>query len=660
MLALINRILDWIKSLFWKEEMELTLVGLQYSGKTTFVNVIASGQFSEDMIPTVGFNMRKVTKGNVTIKVWDIGGQPRFRSMWERYCRGVNAIVYMVDAADPDKIEASRNELHSLLEKQQLTGIPVLVLGNKRDLPQALDEHGLIERMNLSAIQDREICCYSISCKEKDNIDITLQWLIAHSKSGKCEMNNPNQNTNNTESLLRSFINILGAILSTSSQPQRPQEQPTQKEKTGFNRSSRAPESKCKEGISDKVPYNPKITNLESLLADISVRYIQLKESDFELHYKVLDTIFQNLHKKMKEIDPYYNRYSSTVHHAGSHYDNVRINKPDEFDMVIEIGVPLCFHEKTNNRNESDIKFEPRHAGYVQLKMGPQFQNLPMRDGVDWQINKTAYLWKDESNFLLSTKFLDWFKSVVKRALNKFDTENGQSVYNVRGVKYVIAHSQSGPAETLIITNKSKGFSLSVDLVPALKFPENRWPITKQYRQIPPNCRKGTWQLVGKPNKEAANKTDEVRSWRISMQNQERLLMHKTNNLRPALRLMKKLRDAQGMNAIASYFIKTLFLFEIVKVDDITFWSKNSPSKLFKLMVSRLHEVLVSGKLPYFWNREHNLLWNVRRNVLNSYAAKLKPLIAILQQPDDYLLVAGYLLTNSELKEYKEKILSRL
>lgn len=41
MFALVNRILDWFKSLFWKEEMELTLVGLQYSGKTTFVNVIA-------------------------------------------------------------------------------------------------------------------------------------------------------------------------------------------------------------------------------------------------------------------------------------------------------------------------------------------------------------------------------------------------------------------------------------------------------------------------------------------------------------------------------------------------------------------------------------------------------------------------------------------
>lgn len=53
----------------------------------------------------------------------------------------------MVDAADLDKMEASRNELHSLLDKPQLAGIPVLVLGNKRDLPGALDETGLIERM---------------------------------------------------------------------------------------------------------------------------------------------------------------------------------------------------------------------------------------------------------------------------------------------------------------------------------------------------------------------------------------------------------------------------------------------------------------------------------------------------------------------------------
>jgi GTPase SAR1 family protein len=62
-------------SLFFKKEMELSLIGLQNAGKTSLVNVIASGGFQEDMIPTVGFNMRKVSKGAVTIKLWDLGGQ---------------------------------------------------------------------------------------------------------------------------------------------------------------------------------------------------------------------------------------------------------------------------------------------------------------------------------------------------------------------------------------------------------------------------------------------------------------------------------------------------------------------------------------------------------------------------------------------------------
>lgn len=62
-------------SLFFKKEMELSLIGLQNAGKTSLVNVIATGAFHEDMIPTVGFNMRKVTRGAVTIKLWDLGGQ---------------------------------------------------------------------------------------------------------------------------------------------------------------------------------------------------------------------------------------------------------------------------------------------------------------------------------------------------------------------------------------------------------------------------------------------------------------------------------------------------------------------------------------------------------------------------------------------------------
>ncbi|CAK0744188.1 ADP-ribosylation factor-like protein 8B [Coccomyxa viridis] len=183
MAGLWERLLDWLRSLFFKKEMELSLIGLQNAGKTSLVNVIASGAFHEDMIPTVGFNMRKVTRGAVTIKLWDLGGQPRFRSMWERYCRGVQAIVYVVDAADHDNLDSARLELAELLSKPSLQGIPLLVLGNKNDLPGALSTTDLIDRLDLKALRDREVCVYSISCKSQNNIDITLDWLTKHAKS---------------------------------------------------------------------------------------------------------------------------------------------------------------------------------------------------------------------------------------------------------------------------------------------------------------------------------------------------------------------------------------------------------------------------------------------------------------------------------------------
>lgn len=69
--------------------------------------------------------------------------------MWERYCRGVQAIVFVVDASDHDSVDTARTELQELLMKPSLAGIPLLLLGNKNDLPEALSKQELIDRMDL-------------------------------------------------------------------------------------------------------------------------------------------------------------------------------------------------------------------------------------------------------------------------------------------------------------------------------------------------------------------------------------------------------------------------------------------------------------------------------------------------------------------------------
>jgi ADP-ribosylation factor-like protein 8 len=61
----------------------------------------------------------------------------------------VQAIVYVIDAADADSLDSAARELAALIEKPSLSSIPLLVLGNKNDLPEALTTQELIDRLGL-------------------------------------------------------------------------------------------------------------------------------------------------------------------------------------------------------------------------------------------------------------------------------------------------------------------------------------------------------------------------------------------------------------------------------------------------------------------------------------------------------------------------------
>ncbi|KAL0350489.1 UNVERIFIED_CONTAM: ADP-ribosylation factor-like protein 8b [Sesamum radiatum] len=156
--------------------MELSLIGLQNAGKTSLVNVVATGGYSEDMIPTM--YVQKPISSHILSSMFP-------NNLEFYYVRNPKLLktMYVVDAADHDNISISRSELHDLLSKPSLSGIPLLVLGNKIDKPQALSKQALTDQMGLKSITDREVCCFMISCKNSTNIDQVIDWLVKHSKS---------------------------------------------------------------------------------------------------------------------------------------------------------------------------------------------------------------------------------------------------------------------------------------------------------------------------------------------------------------------------------------------------------------------------------------------------------------------------------------------
>lgn len=48
--------------------------------------------------------------------------------------------MFVIDSADRERIAISKQELDLMLQEEELRGAPILVLANKQDLPNAMNE----------------------------------------------------------------------------------------------------------------------------------------------------------------------------------------------------------------------------------------------------------------------------------------------------------------------------------------------------------------------------------------------------------------------------------------------------------------------------------------------------------------------------------------
>lgn len=163
------------KRLLGGREYRILILGLDGAGKTTILYRLQIGEVVKT-IPTIGFNVETVTYKNVQFQVWDLGGQSSIRPYWRCYYTNADAIIYVVDSADKERMGISKKELTEMLNEEELKGVPLLVFANKQDLKGiSVSATEVTENLGLP-VKDREWIVQPASALKNEGLKEGLDW----------------------------------------------------------------------------------------------------------------------------------------------------------------------------------------------------------------------------------------------------------------------------------------------------------------------------------------------------------------------------------------------------------------------------------------------------------------------------------------------------
>ncbi|KAI9226576.1 MAG: ADP-ribosylation factor family-domain-containing protein [Piptocephalis tieghemiana] len=169
-----------------KEEYYIIILGLDNAGKTTLLERVKSiymgvqGLPPDKITPTVGLNIGKVDIDKTRINFWDLGGQKDLRTLWPKYYNECHGIIFIVDACDPARLQECRETFEEIVGADEVEGVPVLMLANKQDLPQAQKVEDIKEVFNKIAerLDAQDSRALPVSALSGEGVRDAIDWLI--------------------------------------------------------------------------------------------------------------------------------------------------------------------------------------------------------------------------------------------------------------------------------------------------------------------------------------------------------------------------------------------------------------------------------------------------------------------------------------------------